>query len=131
MNAMMLPLLGAALLGSGSVDGLPSPSLSIPINPTSKAPAVRSAEELIARVRGVNAVECQDRIHRARAAAGLPLLKREPASPDKPHLIYAVDRRQDGCGVMVMMGNPDDIRPLPEPFEDQGRGLLIPAGDQN
>ncbi|MEE4539133.1 MAG: hypothetical protein V2J51_11675 [Erythrobacter sp.] len=63
--------------------------------------------------------ECRDRIERARAASGQPLLlNRGPATPDDPVLIYAVDRRQDGCSVMVVAGNPDDIRALPEKPEN-------------
>lgn len=59
--------------------------------------------------------ECSDRIEHARAATGQPpLLRRGPATPEKPILIYAVDRRQDGCAVMVAKGDPGDIRPLPE-----------------
>ena len=63
--------------------------------------------------------ECRDRISHAREASGQsPLqLDRQPASPERPMAIYAVDRQQDGCSVMVMMGNPDDIRPLPLPVE--------------
>lgn len=57
---------------------------------------------------------CRDRITQARDAAGKPpLLEREPASPDKPYLIYAVDKRVDGCAAMVMHGDASDIRPLP------------------
>ncbi len=70
--------------------------------------------------------ECRDRITQAREAAGKhPLLDREPASPDKPYHIYAVDRRQDGCAVMVMKGDPADIRPLPTAPE--GPIVVIPA----
>jgi len=58
---------------------------------------------------------CRDRIEHARAASGQPpLLQRGPATPEDPVLIYAVDRRQDGCAVMVVAGDPADIRPLPE-----------------
>ncbi|MDT8279951.1 MAG: hypothetical protein RQ806_05315 [Erythrobacter sp.] len=70
---------------------------------------------------------CRDRISQARQDAGKPpLLDREPASPDKPYPIYAVDRRQDGCAVMVMKGDPADIRPLP--MAPDGPLLLLPAG---
>lgn len=70
--------------------------------------------------------ECRDRITQAREAAGKPpLLDREPASPDKPYHIYAVDRRQDGCAVMVMKGDPADIRPLPA--APDGPMLVMPA----
>ena len=38
--------------------------------------------------------QCRDRITVAREAAGKPpLLEREPASPEKPYHIYAVDKR--------------------------------------
>lgn len=69
--------------------------------------------------------ECQDRITKARELLGEPpLFDREPASPANPHLIYAVDRRQDGCSVMVMKGNPSDIRQLPLPMDGNP---LMPA----
>lgn len=72
---------------------------------------------------------CRDKIEQARAANGQPpLFEREPASPNKPYRIYAVDRRQDGCSVMVIMGNPNDIRPLPERAEGP-TFVLIPAAD--
>ena len=43
----------------------------------------------------------------------LPLFERKPDTASEPLAIYAVDRRENGCGVMVMMGNRDDIRPVP------------------
>ena len=68
---------------------------------------------------------CRDTINKARVQLGQPpLLDREPATPDKPHYIYAVDRREGGCSVMVMKGSPGDIRPLPAPMEGP---LKIPA----
>lgn len=54
---------------------------------------------------------CRDRIREVRDETGLPKL--EPVTP-APEVIYAVDRRQDGCSVLVVKGNPNDIRPLPE-----------------
>jgi hypothetical protein len=72
---------------------------------------------------------CRDRITHAREASGQPpLLQRQPASPDKPHGIYAVDRQQDGCSVMVMMGDRSDIRPLPAPVEGPVRIIPVEAG---
>ena len=72
-------------------------------------------------------VQCRDVISRARQEAGKPpLLEREPASPDKPYHIYAVDRRQDGCAVMVVKGDPGDIRPLPA--RPEGPMMIIPLG---
>ena len=67
---------------------------------------------------------CADRIREARDTAGLPQLDRRTASPDKPELIYAVDHRRDGCGVLVMHGNTEDSRPVPEESEEAG---IIPA----
>ncbi|MEM1050861.1 MAG: hypothetical protein AAGI28_02085 [Pseudomonadota bacterium] len=58
--------------------------------------------------------DCLDRITQARELSGQELLlERQPASPEKPYAIYAVHREQDGCSVMVMMGNRNDIRALP------------------
>jgi hypothetical protein len=33
-------------------------------------------------------------------------------------MIWAVDRRENGCAVLVAKGDPDDIRPIPkvEPY---------------
>ena len=67
---------------------------------------------------------CRDRIWQAREELGQPDLDRETASPDEPLLMWAVDHRREGCGVIVMKDDPDDIRPIPEP---NGSGLLIPA----
>lgn len=61
--------------------------------------------------------ECRDRIHQVREANGQPALDREPADPDEGVLIWAVDRREAGCSVMVVKGDPEDIRPLPRPPE--------------
>src|SRR5690606_15706722 len=57
---------------------------------------------------------CRDRIHEARKRAGQPELQRGPASNDEPVMIWAVDRRENGCAVLVAKGVPDDIRPIPE-----------------
>ena len=57
---------------------------------------------------------CTDRIHLVRQERGLPKLQRDTATPDEPLLIAAVDKRIDGCSVMVMRGNLADVRPIPE-----------------
>jgi len=57
---------------------------------------------------------CRDRIHQAREELGLPELDREPATGDEAMAIWAVDRREDGCAVLVAMGDPEDIRPIPK-----------------
>lgn len=69
---------------------------------------------------------CRDRIRQVRAASGQPRLESVPASPERPHMIAAVDRRIDGCAVMQMHGNAADVRPLPS--APAGTGLLHPAG---
>ena len=71
--------------------------------------------------------DCRDRIEKARAEAGQLKLEREPASPDKPLMIYAVDRKEYGCSVLVMKGDVDDIRPIPEEMEGENRQFLVPA----
>lgn len=82
-------------------------------------------EETAKKLEELRQRRCNDTITQARAEAGLPMLDRKPATPDEAHHIYAVDRREDGCSVMVMAGNPEDIRPLPAPMT--GGGGLIPA----
>lgn len=112
------------------VSALDNPAYSQPARPWT---SIKDAQQqtVLDRFEGVRIASadqqsCQDRISKARELLGKSLLlEREPASPEKPHLIYAVDRRQDGCSVMVMKGDPDDIRPLPLPAK--GPFLMIPA----
>ncbi len=66
---------------------------------------------------------CRDRIEQVRAEAGKPAIEQGPADPDKPLMIHAVDQRIDGCGVLVPVADPSDIRQVPE----AGREQLIPA----
>lgn len=73
--------------------------------------------------------QCRDRIWQAREDLGQPELERQTASPDEPLLMWAVDHRRDGCGVIVMKDDPEDIRPIPERDDST---LLIPAqGEQS
>ena len=69
---------------------------------------------------------CRDRIDKTREERGLPKLRDDNAAPTDPLLIAAVDKRIDGCSVMVMRGNLADIRPLPK-FQD-GPAKLTPIG---
>ena len=69
---------------------------------------------------------CRDRIIEVREERGLPTLRRETATPDEPLFIAAVDKRIDGCSVLVMRNNTSDIRPLPV-IENNGRLERIPA----
>ncbi len=72
-----------------------------------------------------SAEACRDRIRHVREENGQPPLRRETANPDEPLLIAAVDHRIDGCGVMVMLRDTSDVRPIPETPE--GPAKLIPA----
>ena len=60
-------------------------------------------------------VACRDRIELVRQERGLPKLQRDTARPDEPLFIAAVDKRIDGCSVLVMRENRADVRPLPAP----------------
>jgi hypothetical protein len=72
-------------------------------------------------------LECRDRINQARAAAGKPELDWSPAIEEKPELLYAVDHRVDGCGVLVPVSDPAAIRQPPVPSGPLFR-LLEPRG---
>lgn len=99
MLVVLLPLSAFALLGAAEPD------------PPKAGPALRSPE---IDVISPSPEQCRDRITNARDATGKPrLLDRAPASPDKPYRIYAVDKRINGCTVMVMHDDVTDIRPLP------------------
>ncbi len=135
MRLFLLPVVALFAATSASADEAP---LALPLdNPAYSEPAkpwksLKDAQQrvVIDRLRSIRMPtlsdeDCRDRISKVRQLLGKsPLLKREPASPDKPLLIYAVDRRQGGCSVMVMKGDPDDIRQLP--LEMDG-SPLIPA----
>ena len=71
-------------------------------------------------------VACRDRIELVRQERGLPKLQRDTARPDEPLFIAAVDKRIDGCSVMVMRNDTADVRPLPAP-EGDARLRRIPA----
>ena len=68
----------------------------------------------------------RDRIELVRQERGLPKLQRDTASLDEPLLIAAVDRRIDGCSVMVMRNDTSDVRPIPAP-NGSPRMQRIPA----
>ena len=71
---------------------------------------------------------CEIVIEQAREQGGMPILRREPATDERPLLSAAVDRRIDGCPVIQMLGNPDDVRPFPKP-EDGPALRLLPAAE--
>ena len=113
MRLIVLPFAALALIGA---DGQPAGETAVEI------PAEAAS--------GPDRATCRDRIEEVRAASGQPpLIQRGPATPDEALLIYAVDRRQDGCAVMVVKGDPSDIRPVPEQRENAE--LLWPARPSN
>jgi hypothetical protein len=56
---------------------------------------------------------CHERIEQVRDAAAQPALDKTPGVPGQGYLIAAVDKRIDGCAVMQMKGDVNDLRPLP------------------
>ncbi|UYV14779.1 hypothetical protein [Porphyrobacter sp. ULC335] len=117
MQPITLPLAALALVTAAEA---PPPS-----DPDSQAQAATPAAQSVTP----SDRQCRDVITQAREKAGMPpLLDREPASPDKPYHIYAVDRREAGCSVMVTAGNPADIRPLPAPSD--GPMLVMPLSER-
>ncbi|WP_305096063.1 hypothetical protein [Croceibacterium aestuarii] len=72
----------------------------------------------IERLEGPSAADsanCRDKVYRVREERGLPALDKKGADPAEPLFIAAVDKRIDGCAVLVMRNDTSDIRPLPEP----------------
>lgn len=114
----MTPKFALIAVVAGSVSGMSPPSKLD--QPAYDSPAQRWNDvEAPSRE-----VECRDRIQRARAAAGQLRIERAPADADKPILHYAIDRRIDGCGVLVPVGDPAGTLPLPK----SGPPVMLPAG---
>lgn len=67
--------------------------------------------------------ECRDKIELAREKLGHPELEKAPSSPDRSFLMHAVDTRIDGCGVIVPVADPTDLREAPPP----GAPRFMPA----
>lgn len=131
MRVLLVPAFAVVLLGAGDppYSALDNPAYT---NPPEASEILRDATGRDLERPQIQSAEhetCRDRISEARESARQPpLLQREPASPDKPLAIYAVERTQDGCSVMVMMGDREDIRTLPLPAETSER--VIPARSQ-
>jgi len=144
MRAMLIPFVALAFMGAGEeakIETLnPEPKLAVGHGFSAfdrilaaKGTTVISGEDMEARQRFLRET-CRDRIEQTKAEASqtppgppssLPLFQRKPGTPETPLAIYAVDRREAGCGVMVMMGNLDDVRPVPLTNRDDYR--LMPA----
>lgn len=69
--------------------------------------------------------DCDYRIEWVREELDQPKLQQETASPDKPLLIAAVDKRIDGCAVLQMHNDINDLRPSPS--RPSGPPRLQPA----
>ena len=113
---LALVMVTLAATGAAAAAALPPPMVQLPAYdiPAQPWPDIAAPSRQLA---------CRDRVEQVRAQAGKPAIERAPADPDAPLMIHAVDRRIDGCGVLVPVADPADIREAPEP----GRPELIPA----
>ncbi len=103
-RALIAPVALAGLMGAAPpVAVMNLPSYGEPATPWPNVDAATSKQA------------CRDRIEQVRAAEGRPKLERAPPDPDKPLLMYAVDKRLDDCTVIVPVADPGDVRQLPEP----------------
>lgn len=136
MRLIILPVAAFAIIGATEVEEkepqIPETTATIVLpfdNPSYvRTPAQAGLIERAQIEAPPTEEQCRDRITKARAQTVQPdLPDREPASPDKPSLIGAVDKQIDECVVIVMKGDPSDMRPLPAPSE--GPAVVIPAAD--
>lgn len=75
------------------------------------------------------AAACQDNATPTKnEPARQPRFEREPAMPDSGQIIYAVDRRIDGCSVILVKGAARTVRPLPEQSDDPLQAVLPESG---
>ena len=123
-----LSLVGFALLGGGVAAGIASAQDAPPPGQPSKLdmPAYEEPASRWETIEEATAGDenCRDRIHQVRKENGQPEIEEDTGEPDEAMHIAAVDHRIDGCSVLVMRGNTDDIRPLPKPA---GEPKLVPA----
>jgi len=123
MRAAITLCTAVFLIGATDIELAQEGASSLPLDsPAYEEPA--AAWTKMPDIETVELERCADRIREARATANLPELDRRPASADKPIMIWAVDHRRDGCGVLVAKGNPEDIRPVPE---SDGTYEMMPA----
>ncbi len=111
---IVLPLI-ALVASTGAV---PAPEPALPILPTPMLEGPPGPGEAV----------CRDIIHEAREERGLPKLAEKEASADEPLFIAAVDKRLDGCSMLVMRNDTSDIRPLPAMPAAPARLQRIPGG---
>ena len=114
MRLMLLPLYAAAAAAAPTI----KPDAMLPgySEPAQRWGSVeQAADDKI----------CADRIEQVRQTAGQPKLDRTPIVPGEPLMIAAVDKRIDGCAVIQMHRDVNDVRPLAAPVETPAR--LQPA----
>ena len=152
MRALLIPVLGFTVMAANDETQVePSvPGNSPLVQEYQEARAVLKNREALAKlgktVEGPVALRtarsvCRDRLERVQDAeegletstpdplANLRLFRRQPNTPETPLAIYAVDRRENGCGVMVMMGDINDVRPVPMTNPSDYR--VMPAEDDD
>lgn len=112
-----LPLLALAFSTASAAGPTPFGSTETPFGSTDERQAQPGSPERV----------CRDRIQTVREERGLPKLDRGNASKEEPLFIAAVDKRIDGCSVMVMRNDTSDIRPLPAPPIAPPRVQRIPG----
>jgi len=113
MRILVVPIAAIALMGANEE---PNPEIVAPTSPEpidlpqDIASADPNCSDQMHEIETQGTQEAQVRIDPPRRFV-------EPAEPrDNEFLIWAVDRRENGCGVMVMMGDPDDVRQVPKPI---------------
>lgn len=104
-NAVLIVLASASIAAAPPMSRAPEQAPGAVVRPEGQARSQSAAEQ----------VRCLARVEAARAAAGQPMLDRTPADGETGYLIAAVDKRIDGCAVMQMHGDVNDLRPLPNP----------------
>ena len=124
----MILSLSALVLSVGASAAPPQAVASAEVSRTPALPNTLPKGFNSSRNEADSPVNCQGRIETARAERGLPKLDRDTAKPGEPLFIAAVDKRIDGCEVLVMRDNLSDIRPLPQ-FAT-GPGKLTPLNGQ-
>lgn len=114
MRLILLPLCACTMIGA-----------TPPATPDELMPGYTRPAERWSSNEAPSERLCADRIEQVRDAAGEPMLDRAPANAETPMLIAAVDKRIDGCAVLQMKGDVNDLRPVPLPNE--GPVSLKPA----
>lgn len=119
MRILVLPFCLLALTAA-----VPAPAPPIADAADAMMPAYVEPPKAWTSIEQAVGANCRDRIEQVRGAAGQPTLDKTPAAPGQGYLMAAVDKRIDGCAVMQMHSDVNDLRPLPAPT---GPARLQPA----